>query len=357
MAVNCINVTADGYAHAMDDNAALHDNGCIRHDRELCKAQWGQMCNATQDMYCPYQREHDYGQSSSLPKLFFPDGSQCCNNTPDGFAHLRPPDCSCLYDSNRTFYTQNCCDKKPINWAGVPGTWAGNASTFGFSPTLAGSTTLAGKPDTNSLPNARKMFLIVWVALAALGNSIAAITFFCRLFPHLKHVPTDDSFRLTVVIKVGLMACKAGMTVMVQSEAEWEEYVVAMSYITSVALTALVTIAYQGWKAWQRPEVLQRIHRPKLFIFCYATNFLIAKAMAVHILVVTLRLANNICAYDFVTAPNVLVMAYGPSLFLLMYLNNGTSRFAAGAHIISSSSHWNYFLCCRRSRARVCQVY
>jgi hypothetical protein len=82
-----------------------------------------------------------------------------------------------------------------------------------------------------------------------------------------------------VVLKLALLVIKAGVQSMTGdgSTADEEGQLLStlsyISFLLSLALAALVTIAYQIFKAWKIVDVLERIHRPRAFILCYVVNY------------------------------------------------------------------------------------
>jgi hypothetical protein len=105
----------------------------------------------------------------------------------------------------------------------------------------------------------------------------------------------------------------------------------ATSPSSSLILAALVTIAYQIFKAWKMIDVMERIHRPRTFIVCYVVNYVSAKAIAIHVLLIALSAGDNRCSEESQNLVAFMASVYGPSLLLLMYNNNECAKFIDGS--------------------------
>jgi hypothetical protein len=179
--------------------------------------------------------------------------------------------------------------------------------------------------------------LLVWIATASFGVIVCSLTVLGRYWPQFKLFPTDDSFRLTVVLKLALLALKAGvqsMTGHVSDANEQGQLLSLLSYISfllSLAFAALVTIAYQIFKAWEMIDVLERIHQPRAFILCYVVNYVSAKAITIHVLMIALSAGDNRCSEESQNLVSFMACVYGPSLLLLMYNNNECAKFIDGS--------------------------
>eukprot|EP00854_Cymbomonas_tetramitiformis_P017906 gene17906-21320_t len=181
-----------------------------------------------------------------------------------------------------------------------------------------------------TLQRATDWLEVVWVLTAFFGVFLTASTIFGRLLPVSKFFPCDDSFRVTVVLKITLLLIKSEIIsestpqrVLDRSHVSSQTFV-EVSYVISLGLAALLTITYEGFVAWRYPHLLYRIRHPKFFIICYVVNFLVSKAMALHILCVVGSFVTTSNYHDIKTA-------YYPSLCFLVYLNNEISKFIDGS--------------------------
>ncbi|KAK3241394.1 hypothetical protein CYMTET_48834 [Cymbomonas tetramitiformis] len=167
-----------------------------------------------------------------------------------------------------------------------------------------------------------------WVVLSITGSLVTAWSMFGRAYPAYKYLPCDDSFRVTIILKIVLLLVKSALLhKAVNFQGATNTFLTALleiSYIASLGVTAVVTIACQGWVAWRSPELMYRIHKPNLFLATYCINFLVSKGMAMHLLWVVSSLEQHVEQYKIVT------IAYYPSLCLLVYLNNEASKFIDG---------------------------
>ena len=105
----------------------------------------------------------------------------------------------------------------------------------------------------------------------------------------------------------------------------------ATSPSSSLILAALVTIAYQIFKAWKMIDVMERIHQPRTLIVCYVVNYVSAKAIAIHVLLIALSAGGNRCSEESQSLAMFMASVYGPSLLLLMYNNNECAKFIDGS--------------------------
>jgi hypothetical protein len=182
-----------------------------------------------------------------------------------------------------------------------------------------------------------KTMLIVWMATSSFGVVVCSLTVLGRYWPQFKFFPTDDSFRLTVVLKLALLVLKAGVQSMTghgisaDRNGQLLSLLSYISFILSLTLAAMVTIAYQIFKAWRCVDILCRIHHPKTFILCYVVNYVSAKAIAIHILLIALHVGDNMCSEESQNLAISMLRVYGPSLLLLMYNNNECAKFIDGS--------------------------
>jgi hypothetical protein len=189
----------------------------------------------------------------------------------------------------------------------------------------------------DSLRSNLKTVLLVWIATASFGVIVCSLTVLGRYWPQFKFFPTDDSFRLTVVLKLALLVLKAGVQSMTGHGSDADEegqllsFLSYVSFLLSLTLAALVTIAYQIFKAWKMIDVLGRIHRPRTFIVCYVVNYVSAKAIAIHVLLIASSAGGNRCSEESQNLVTFMLLVYGPSLLLLMYNNNECAKFIDGS--------------------------
>lgn len=222
-------------------------------------------------IYSGYYTEHTYYQFDNA--FTIPSGSFYCKNGKlsksvqcvnppselgDQCCHF-DPDCTCLFPDEQLYYPPHCCSTQPTDWIG----------------------------DKTSTPNSyhRKISVATpivnaWLLVSIFGIIVAMLTHFGRRYPTWKYFPTDDSFRLSVVIKIALMTIKAMCVTKEASE------IITISYLTSLAFTAIATLAFQVRTAWENTNHLQRVHHPRALIVAYAGNYLAAKGAAIYFLLV-----------------------------------------------------------------------
>ena len=106
-------------------------------------------------------------------------------------------------------------------------------------------------------------------------------------------VPIDESFRFTVVLKGGLTITKAFVTSSPHIQQDDRGWITASCVIVWLAV-GWITLAFKAHIAWQWPKLLYRVHHPRVWIICYALNFLVAQCLS--LIAMTARL--DFCGAD-----------------------------------------------------------
>lgn len=106
-----------------------------------------------------------------------------------------------------------------------------------------------------------QIWLLVGVALSGFGLLISGVSVSARKWPQYKCTPTDDSFRLACMFKISLVMVKSTVVFLLanaddksESFMQWEIVVAVVSFI-SLAILAIVTIAFAVRKVWSNPQL------------------------------------------------------------------------------------------------------
>jgi hypothetical protein len=159
---------------------------------------------------------------------------------------------------------------------------------------------------------------ISWIALSGMATAVALFTVVSRSYSHLKCIPTDDSFRVTIVFKVLLLGIKAALTALVQDDST-QRSLVSISYVISLLLTGFIVLSVQIFKVWRHSALFSRVVYPKAFIVTYCINFLMGNVMAAYVLIICLEMSNKPCSLESDGITLVLAPSFTPALLLLYY--------------------------------------
>jgi hypothetical protein len=130
-----------------------------------------------------------------------------------------------------------------------------------------------------------RSWLITGVVMSCTGLVISLGSLIERKWPQLKLTPTDDSFRLACLPKVALVMTKATVVFLLaglhdKSSAfeRWED-LVSIICLVSLAILAVMTVAFTVRQVWGQPELLEKagVHSPRLFIVLYAVSYICCK--------------------------------------------------------------------------------
>jgi hypothetical protein len=161
------------------------------------------------------------------------------------------------------------------------------------SPAVQNTTMAPTAAPTDVVFASTLAVVLAWFACAAFGlvaalNTLLGVRFDCRLFP------TDEAFRVNVVLKVFMLALKAELNMLTGPAQTTLKSLVMFSYVVSLLITAWISLALQSLKAFKYPEDLRRIRRPRRVLVCYAINFFVAKLLAVLLIVLDLTPASQL---------------------------------------------------------------
>ena len=169
---------------------------------------------------------------------------------------------------------------------------------------------------------------LLWVAvsLSTFGIFVSVVSMCGRRCPHLKILPSDDSFRATCVLKTSLVMIKAFIVFElgnVDGVSFWES-AVTMVFFTSFFVMALMTLALAVPKIWKHPHLLEAvgIESPRVFLVQYVMSY-VATKLGVLLLMLAGRLPDLFqgCENSFL----VFTHEYGVSSSDVKYATNWTT--------------------------------
>jgi hypothetical protein len=165
--------------------------------------------------------------------------------------------------------------------------WTGQTVISGFNHLLAiGFFSYGLHEFSEHLTLELKKFLVSGLVLTGVGVVTSATSFFQRRWPQYKFTPTDDSFRLACVLKALLVMNKALIVYelskidmrMLPHLQTWTLWVTAVC-VLSVFILALLTYAFDAFKIYARPELVENAGIPdgKKFVKMYSLSFVCCK--------------------------------------------------------------------------------
>jgi hypothetical protein len=117
----------------------------------------------------------------------------------------------------------------------------------------------------------KAVLTLCWLTCSALGLIFALNTLLSVRYD-FHFIPTDESFRVNVALKVLILGVKGLLRASLGSQQTMLKSVVTISYIASLLITAWITLALQSVKALKYPEELRGVRRPRLLVACYAVR-------------------------------------------------------------------------------------
>eukprot|EP01046_Picozoa_sp_COSAG06_P029988 COSAG06_NODE_2822_length_6230_cov_332.215299_6_plen_662_part_00 len=213
---------------------------------------------------------------------------------------------------------------RAANWAG---SWEGQTQ-LSIANHLGTIVTLVWGIVGENLSSTLIMLLWVAVSLSTFGIFVSVVSMCGRRCPHLKILPSDDSFRATCVLKTSLVMIKAFIVFElgnVDGVSTWES-IVTIVFFTSFFVMALMTLALAVPKIWKHPHLLEAvgIESPRVFLVQYVMSY-VATKLGVLLLMLAGRLPDLFqgCESSFVVS----TYAYGDHLSSsgVKYATNWTS--------------------------------
>eukprot|EP01043_Picozoa_sp_COSAG02_P038382 COSAG02_NODE_2954_length_7671_cov_103.987718_5_plen_1164_part_00 len=168
--------------------------------------------------------------------------------------------------------------KRVADWAT---SWSGQTQLSIANHLATITTLLYGLVFKHITDEGFRVLLLVAVGVSGLGIMISLVSLLERTHPQWKYLPSDDSFRVSCMIKTSLVIVKAAVVFEIDNHAEDSLWmvVVTVMFFTSFFVMALMTLALSLPKLWKHPGVLAAagIEQPRVFLLQYAMSYVATK--------------------------------------------------------------------------------